>query len=139
MESCIYCKGSEIVKNGRTASGIQEFYCKNCKSYFTSSSNPDYHCSRFDSETMRLTTIWYFRFNLSLRNLAEIMLSRGIDVSHQTIARWVKTIGPELGKQARYYWNPRLRRSPFAKQKVQKKSAPVNGAKTPLYRRTSKE
>jgi transposase-like protein len=107
MESCIYCKGSGIVKNGRTASGIQEFYCKKCKSYFTSNSNPDYHRSRFDAETMRLTTLWYFRFNLSLRNLAEIMLSRGIDVSHQTIARWVKTIGPELGKQALYHWNPR--------------------------------
>ena len=107
MGNCIYCKSQEIVKNGRTDSGEQELYCKNCKSYFTSSSNPDYHCSRFDSETMRLTTIWYFRFNLSLRNLAEIMLSRGIDVSHQTIARWVNTIGSEMGKQARSRWNPR--------------------------------
>ncbi len=63
--------------------------------------------ARFDAKTMRLTTLWYFRFNLSLRNLAEIMLSRGIDVSHQTIARWVKIVGAELGKQARSHWDPR--------------------------------
>ena len=35
------------------------------------------------------------------------MLSRGIDVSHQTIARWVKIVGAVLGKQARSHWNPR--------------------------------
>ena len=36
---------------------------------------------------------------MRLRNLTGIMLSRGIDVSHQTIARCVNTIDPELGKQ----------------------------------------
>jgi len=107
MESCIYCKGADIVKNGNTKSGEQEYYCRKCNSYFTSSSNPDYHHSRFDSETMRLTNLWYFRFNLSLRNLSEIMLSRGIDVSHQTIARWIKKIGPEIGKKARSNWSNR--------------------------------
>ncbi len=58
-------------------------------------------------QTKGLTLLWYFRFNLSLRNLSEIMLSRGIDVSHQTIARWIKKIGPEVGKKARSRWNPR--------------------------------
>jgi transposase-like protein len=89
-----------IVKNGRTKSGDQEYYCRKCKSYFTSGSNPDYHRSRFDAETMCLTVLWYFRFNLSLRNLAEIMLSHGIDVSHQTIARWIKKIGRKIIKKA---------------------------------------
>jgi transposase-like protein len=56
---------------------------------------------------MRLTVLWYFRFNLSLRNLAEIMLSRGIDLSHQTIARWIKKLGPEMGKESRSRWTSR--------------------------------
>jgi len=57
---------------------------------------------------MRLTALWYFRFNLSLRNLAEIMLSRNIEVSHKTIARWIKKIGPEIGKKAakRFFKKP---------------------------------
>jgi putative transposase len=107
MDDCIYCNSSEIVKNGKTKSDDQEYYCRKCKSYFTSNSNPDYHRSRFDAEVMRLTTLWYFRFNLSLRNLAEMMLSRGIDVSHQTVARWVKKLGPEIGNNARKRWNQR--------------------------------
>jgi len=87
MKCCVYCKSSGIVKNGKTKSGEQEYYCRECRSYFTPSNNPNYHLSRFDAETMRLRTLWYFRFNLSLRNLSEIMLPRGIEVSHQTIAR----------------------------------------------------
>jgi len=55
MECCVYCKSSRIVKNGKTKSGEQEYYCRECRSYFTPSSNPDYHLSRFDAETMRLT------------------------------------------------------------------------------------
>jgi transposase-like protein len=84
-----------------TKSIEQEYYCRKCRSYFTSASNPAYPRSHFDAETMRLTVLWYFRFNLSLRNLAEIMFFRGIDVSHQTISRRIKRLGPDIGKEAR--------------------------------------
>jgi transposase-like protein len=57
MKGCIYCEGSKIVKNGLTKSGDQEYYCGECKSYFTPGSNPDYHRSRFDTDTMRLATL----------------------------------------------------------------------------------
>ena len=107
MEKCIFCNRKRIVKNGKTLSGEQEYFCQRCNSYFTPSSNPDYPKSRFDADTMRLSTIWYFRFQLSFRNIAELILARNIDVSHQTIRRWVKMIGPELGKFARKRWTPR--------------------------------
>jgi transposase-like protein len=67
------------VKNGMTKSNEQEYSSRKCP----------------------LTVLWYFRFNLSLRNLAEIMLSRGIDVSHQTISRWIKRFGSEIGQETR--------------------------------------
>jgi len=107
MDSCIYCGSPKIVRNGGRPSGDQEYHCLKCASYFTPGSNPEYHGSHFDADTMRLATLWYFRFHLSLRNLAEIMLARGIDVSHQTIGRWVRRLGPELGRKARSLWNPR--------------------------------
>ena len=35
--------------------------------------------------------IWlYVRFNLSLRDVEELMAERGIEVSYETIRRWVK-------------------------------------------------
>jgi transposase-like protein len=34
---------------------------------------------------------WYLAYNLSLRNLEEMMAERGISVDHATVHRWVKT------------------------------------------------
>jgi len=39
--------------------------------------------------------VWlYVRFNLSLREVEELMLERGVDVSYETIRRWTVKFGP---------------------------------------------
>ena len=39
--------------------------------------------------------VWlYARFNLSLREVEELMLERGVDVSDETIRRWTVKFGP---------------------------------------------
>ena len=39
--------------------------------------------------------VWlYVRFNLSLREVEELMLERGVDVSYETIRRWSVKFGP---------------------------------------------
>ena len=35
----------------------------------------------------------YLRFNLSFRDVEELMIERGIDVSYETIRRWVDKFG----------------------------------------------
>lgn len=38
--------------------------------------------------------VWlYLRFNLSLREMEEMLLERGIDVSYETIRRWAIKLG----------------------------------------------
>ena len=39
---------------------------------------------------------WYLAYNLSLRNLEEMMAERGISVDHATIHRWAMRYSPEL-------------------------------------------
>lgn len=39
---------------------------------------------------------WYLAYNLSLRNLEEMMAERGISVDHSTMHRWVIRYSPEL-------------------------------------------
>jgi transposase-like protein len=39
---------------------------------------------------------WYLAYNLSLRNLEEMMAERGISVDHATIHRWAIRYSPEL-------------------------------------------
>ena len=46
--------------------------------------------------------VWlYVRFNLSLREVEEILLKRGIDVSYETIRRWVAKFAPQIARNLR--------------------------------------
>jgi transposase-like protein len=50
----------------------------------------------FDRSVILLCLRWYLAYNLSLRNLEEMMAERGISVDHATVHRWVVRYSPEL-------------------------------------------
>jgi len=50
----------------------------------------------FDKSVILLCVRWYLAYNLSLRNLKEMMAERGIDLDHSTIHRWVICFSPKL-------------------------------------------
>ena len=56
--------------------------------FFTSDELFEGH--RFGREISVLCVRWYSRFELSLRDLAEMMSGRGLSLSHTTIMRWVQ-------------------------------------------------
>jgi IS6 family transposase len=39
---------------------------------------------------------WYLRYSLSLRDVEELLLERGLAADHTTVWRWVQRYGPEL-------------------------------------------
>ena len=41
----------------------------------------------------------YFRFNLCFRDVEELMIERGIDVSYETVRRWVDKFGLTYAKR----------------------------------------
>lgn len=46
--------------------------------------------------------VWlYCRFNLSFREVEEVFLQRGVDVSYETIRRWVAKFGPSIARGLR--------------------------------------
>ena len=53
----------------------------------------------FDRSVILLCVRWYLAYNLSLRDLEEMMAERGIAVDHATIHRWVARYAPELLKR----------------------------------------
>lgn len=55
----------------------------------------------FQPEIILLTVRWYLRYNLSFRNLVEMMEERGLLMAHTTIMRWVHQYGPELDTRVR--------------------------------------
>ena len=58
-----------------------------------------YHRRRFHSDVIKRVIWLYFRFNLSLREIEELMVERGVDVSYETIRRWIEQFGPVFAKR----------------------------------------
>jgi putative transposase len=50
----------------------------------------------FDKSVILLCVRWYLAYNLSLRNLEEMMAEQGISVDHATVHRWVVRYSSEL-------------------------------------------
>ena len=57
----------------------------------------------FDRDVVILCVRWYLRFKLSLRDLVEMMVERGLSMAHTTIMRWVQRYAPEFEKRWRRF------------------------------------
>ncbi|WP_404799132.1 IS6 family transposase [Bacillus aerolatus] len=60
----------------------------------------------YQPDIILLTIRWYLQYNLSFRNLVEIMEERGLSIAHTTIMRWVHQYGPELDERVRRHLKP---------------------------------
>ncbi|WP_084664397.1 IS6 family transposase [Pandoraea faecigallinarum] len=52
-----------------------------------------YHGHRFPASVISHAVRWYFRFQLSLRDIEELLFERGVIVSYETIRRWCDKFG----------------------------------------------
>ncbi len=50
----------------------------------------------FDRSVILLCVRWYLAYGMSLRDLEEMMVERGVSVDHATVHRWVIRYSPEL-------------------------------------------
>jgi transposase-like protein len=42
---------------------------------------------------------WYLRFNLSYRDVEELLVERGVEVDHVTVYWWVQRFTPAAGRR----------------------------------------
>jgi len=56
---------------------------------------------RFSPQIVSHAVWLYLRFNLSLREVEEMLLERGIDVSYETVRRWIAKFGPQIARNLR--------------------------------------
>jgi transposase-like protein len=57
----------------------------------------------FEPSLILLCVRWYCRYQLSYRDVEEMMRERGLDVDHSTIFRWVQRYAPEINKRIRQH------------------------------------
>src|SRR5215216_8113372 len=60
-----------------------------------------YDRHRFTPEIIRHAVWLYLRFTLSYRDVEEMLAERGLDLSYETIRRWVLKFGPLLARGLR--------------------------------------
>ena len=60
----------------------------------------------FQDHVIVLCVRWYLRYCLTLRDLEELMMERGLSVDHSTIGRSVLRYAPELNKRIRREIHP---------------------------------
>jgi putative transposase len=66
---------------------------------------PSYAGYRFPPEVISHAIWLYFRFPLGLRMVEEMLASRGIIVSHETVRQWARKFGQAFANQIRR-WLP---------------------------------
>jgi transposase-like protein len=65
-----------------------------------------YHGHRFPAVVISCAVRWYFRFSLSLRDIEELLLERGVVVTYETILlvrqvrRWIRSARESGAAQA---------------------------------------
>ena len=62
---------------------------------------PDYAGYRFPSDVIQRAVWMYLRFTLSYRDVEDLLAERGIEVSYETIRRWVSAFGPMIARRLR--------------------------------------
>src|SRR5216110_2211483 len=60
-----------------------------------------YRRHRFPPEIIQHTIWLYLRFTLSYRDVEELLAERGLDISYETVRRWVLKFGPAIARRLR--------------------------------------
>ncbi len=61
----------------------------------------DFKWRHFEPGLILLCVRWYLRYQLSYRDVEEMMRERGLSVDHSTVFRWVQSYAPEINKRIR--------------------------------------
>ena len=99
---CIGC-GSEAVteRPERTAQGYRRFRCRACGKQFNERSATLLNRTQYPSDVIALMVLWRLRYKLSLRDLPEMFLVRGLVFCHETVREWEAKLTPALAEELR--------------------------------------
>ena len=90
-------------------------------------------------EIIRLAVMMYVRFPLSLRNVADLLHERGIEVSHETIRFWWNRFGPIFAAELRKKRKGRMRALSGCLWHLDEVFVKINGERHYLWRAVDQE
>ena len=95
--TCPYCQSGEANRRRRrTSVGHRTFACPICRRVFNERTGTPFNDLQHPTDTVLLAVLWRLRYKLSLRAVAELLLQRGFEVTHETIREWEFRFAPLL-------------------------------------------
>jgi len=99
---CLACGSLAISERPeRTAQGYRRFRCRNCDKQFNERSVGVLNRVQYPSDVVALVVLWRLRYKLSLRDLAEMFLTRGFIFSYEAVRDWEAKLTPALAENLR--------------------------------------
>src|SRR4030088_55756 len=96
---CIRC-GSKAVteRSDRTAHGYRRFRCRARGKPFNERARTARDRPQYPSDVIALVVLWRLRYKLSLRDLPEMFLIRGIVFSYEAARDWEAKLSPAMAE-----------------------------------------
>src|SRR5262249_22481883 len=99
---CPKCRSPAVRQRPEcTAQGYRRFRCLDCGKQFNERSGSLPNRTQYPSNMIALVVLWRLRYKLSLRDLAEMFLIRGIVFTYEAVRDWEAKLTPALGEELR--------------------------------------
>ena len=100
--TCPHCLSTSISKRQhRTSLGYRTFSCRVCRLRFNERTGSPFNDLQFPTDIVLLAVLWRLRYKLGFREVAELLLQRGCEVSHETIRNWEFRFAPMVSERLR--------------------------------------
>src|SRR3982751_48699 len=99
---CPHCHSlSTTEREGRTVQGFRRFRCRDCGRRFNERTGTALNRVQVPTDIVFLVVFWRLRYKLSLRELAEMFLVRGLMFTHEAVRDWEAKLAPLLAEGLR--------------------------------------
>jgi transposase-like protein len=85
----------------RTAQGYRRFRCRDRGKQYNERSGSLLNHTQYPSDVIALVVLWRLRYRLTLRDLAEMFLVRGIVFGYEAVREWEAKLAPILADELR--------------------------------------
>ena len=99
---CVDCgSAATSERRDRTAQGYRRFRCRACGRQFNERSGGRLNRTQYPSDVIALVVLWRLRYRLTLQDLSEMFLQRGIVFSYEAVRDWEAKLAPVLAGELR--------------------------------------
>ena len=100
--SCPHCRSESVAKRSRrTSLGYRIYFCNSCRRQFNQRTGTPFNDLQFPTDIVLVAVLWRLRYKLGFRDVAELLLQRGFEISYETIRNWEFRFAPLVSASLR--------------------------------------